>query len=216
MASVPRLFPESTIVCIGGGPSLLPADVELCRGRARVIAINDAYRLAPWADVLYAADLKWWAHHAGVPDFEGRKYAVTSNVQSVADFKAWPDIDVLKQATEVEGMSRDPSALCIGPFGGANSGYQAIGLAVHLGASRIVLLGYDMAPGERGESHWFGEHPQGFNPMHFGRYARAFDTLVDPLKARGIEVINCSRRTALTQFPRLPLDQVLVSDTVAA
>src|SRR5690349_3855481 len=29
-------------------------------GGARVIAINDAYLMAPWADVLYFADPRWW------------------------------------------------------------------------------------------------------------------------------------------------------------
>ena len=56
--SVPKLWPNSTVVCIGTGPSLTQADVDLCCSQARVIAVNDAYRMAPLADVLYAADDK--------------------------------------------------------------------------------------------------------------------------------------------------------------
>jgi hypothetical protein len=36
---------------------------------------------------------------------------------------------------------------------------QAINLAVHLGAARIILLGYDLSPARMG-GHWFGDHPE--------------------------------------------------------
>ncbi|HCZ48509.1 MAG TPA: hypothetical protein DCZ11_05850, partial [Gammaproteobacteria bacterium] len=36
---------------------------------------------------------------------------------------------------------------------GGNSGYQALNLAVLLGAERVILLGYDMHGG-----HWHGRH----------------------------------------------------------
>jgi hypothetical protein len=48
-----------TAVLVASGPSLCPSDVDRVRGRARVIAVNDGYRLAPWADVLYACDRRW-------------------------------------------------------------------------------------------------------------------------------------------------------------
>jgi len=38
-----------------------------------VLAINDAYRLAPWADWLYACDDRWWRfhHEAVAAGFQG-------------------------------------------------------------------------------------------------------------------------------------------------
>ena len=68
-----------TVVCIGGGPSLTLADVTSIAGKARVIAINDAYRMAPWADMLYACDLKWWRWHDGAPYFLGEKWTQDHN-----------------------------------------------------------------------------------------------------------------------------------------
>jgi hypothetical protein len=44
---------------------------------------------------------------------------------------------------------------------GGHSGYTAINLAVHLGATRIVLLGYDMMASPQGAHHFFGAHPDG-------------------------------------------------------
>jgi hypothetical protein len=63
---VPEEWRGATAVCIGNGPSLTQAQVDFTRGardangRVRVIAINDAFKLAPWADVLYFCDDKWW------------------------------------------------------------------------------------------------------------------------------------------------------------
>jgi hypothetical protein len=95
---------------------------------------------------------------------------------------------------------------------GGNSGYQAMNLALHLGAARIVLLGYDMAPADDGRLHWFGAHPAGLaNPdgVNFATWPKAFDRLAPALADLGVEVVNCSRRTALGCFARAPLEEVL-------
>lgn len=209
---VPELFPGETIVCIGGGSSLTDTDVQAVRGKGRVIAINDAYRICPWADVLYGADKDWWIEHQGVPSFIGPKYALPE-----ATRKGWPEgITVLKTAGDF-GLSRDPSTLATGgSTGGRNSGYQAINLAVHLGASRILLLGYDMQRGPSGKTHWFGRHPDTLRRNSpYTEFLKGFPTLVQPLAALGVEVINCTRDTALLVFPMMPIDQAL-SVAVAA
>lgn len=190
-ARVERLWPGSTVVCLGSGPSLTKADVESVRGRARVIAVNDTYRLAPWADVLYACDSKWWRWHKGVPTFAGLRYSLDLRAQAFG-------VSVLRNSG-MTGLEPDPSALKTGH----NSGYQAINLAVHLGAERIVLLGYDM----RGD-HFFGSHPDQSRPP-FALCLKRFQTLVEPLAAAGVTVINASRKTALTVFPCASLESVL-------
>jgi hypothetical protein len=78
---------------------------------------------------------------------------------------------------------------------------------VHLGASRIILLGYDLQ-NTCGKSHWFGEHPLK-QRKEFDIWLEKFQTLVRPLANLGIEVINCTRQTALLSFPRKPLREVL-------
>lgn len=188
---VPRLWPNATIVCLATGPSLTRADVDACAGLRR-IAINDAYRLAPQADVLYACDQKWWYWHKGAPGFAGLKFALDPRA------KSWPGLTVL-QNTGTKGLELKPTGLRTGH----NSGYQAINLAVHLGASRIVLLGYDM----KGD-HFFGAHPDNTRPP-FALCLKAFEALVAPLAAAGVSVVNATRSTALTCFPRVPLESVL-------
>ena len=196
-ATVPRKWPDSTIVCIGGGPSLTQEDVEAVRGRVdAVIAINDAYRLAPWADVLYACDERWWTWHKGVKSFAGLKYSLQKSSLK------WRGVQVLQNTGPI-GLERKPNGLKTGK----NSGYQAMNLAFHLGAKRILLLGYDMQVAI-GKSHWFGSHPGG-GPPPVQSFRGMFRQIVGPLEKEGVSVVNCSRETALDCFTRLPLTQAL-------
>jgi hypothetical protein len=210
---VERLFPNSTVVCLASGPSLTREDVASCRGQARVIAVNDTHRWAPWADALYACDAKWWMYHQGVPSFTGLKYALAPTRRDVRTSETFaPGVQVLRN-TGPDGLELDPTGL----RHGRNSGYQAVGLAVHLGASRIVLLGYDLHAPDGGKSHFFGDHPDELRKTSpYGEFRRAFGTLVGPLRELGITVINASRRTALTAFPRMALADALAPAEVLA
>lgn len=192
-ASVPKLWPGCTVVCIGTGPSLTTEDVAFVQGKARVIAVNDAYKLAPWADVLYAADAKWWGWHKGAPTFKGSlKFALQPGALR------WPGVQMLRRGS-LDGLDLDPRVVRTG----FNSGYQAINVAVHLGAAKIVLLGYDM----RGQ-HYFGKHPDRTVPP-FPLCLAKFATLVAPLAALHIAIVNATRDTALTCFPRVSLEDAL-------
>lgn len=201
--TIHRLWPGSTVVCLATGPSLTQADVDFCYGRARVIAINDAYKLAPWADALYACDSRWWHwHKKGVATFAGQKYSIDPQAKRVC-----PDLTILRNTGE-RGLELSPTGLRTGK----NSGYQAMNLAVHLGAARIVMLGYDMRPDGK-KNHFFGEHPHPVPPP-YRSFIDKFSSIVEPLAAHGIEVVNCSRRTALECFPRRPLEEVLGASTL--
>lgn len=90
-----------------------------------------------------------------------------------------------------------------------NSGAGAIAAAHHFGARRVILLGYDCQH-TGGRKHWHGDHPEGGgsgNAGSVGKWPAQFLELVRHLA--GVEVINCSRETALTVFPRAQLEDVL-------
>lgn len=204
MPNAPRLWPGETFVCIGGGPSLTRADVDYVRGKARVIAINNAYQVAPWADVLWATDASWWrTHRKATAAFHGLKFSA-----KVSGAYERPDITLLRCSRKLHGMpglSLDPGAI----QHGKNGGHAAINLAVHLGAARIILLGYDCQLGPDGEEHW---HPQHAAPkrLEFALWLKNFDTLVEPLRELGIEVVNCTRSTAIESFSRRSLEEVFL------
>ncbi len=189
--SVEKLWPGETFVCLGTGPSLTQQDVNLCRGKARVIAVNDAHTIAPWADVMYAADESYWRKQQGAPTFGGLKYAIEP--QRIA----WPGVQTLRN-TGTHGLELQATGLRTG----LNSGFQAIGLAVHLGAASIVLLGYDMGGG-----HFFDSKPP-VSTAKFAGWIKAFRTLVQPLRDLSVRVVNCSRSTSLDAFPRVALEDM--------
>lgn len=151
------------------------------------------------ADHLYAADYRWWAVHIGdvARDFDGTLW--TCETPSGGN---WGDKDPAKWGitcltvdTHAPGLSSKQGFI----HGGGNSGYQGINLAHLLGATTILLLGFDM----QGDSHWFGKHPRTLNQCQdFGTYAHRFNSI-----GPDYGVINCSRATALTCFPRMTIDE---------
>lgn len=196
---VPTCWPGSTVVCIGTGPSLTAEDVAFCQGRAKVLAIKHAIELAPWADVLYSCGSdagKWWQRNGdSLRHYQGLRFTLDPAAARWAT--------VLRN-TGFVGLESSPD----GVRTGKNSGYQAINVAVHLGATRIVLLGYDMQTGAQDQDHYFGQHWHG-GRVPLQAFRGLFDTLVAPLAALGVQVLNASRRTALESFPTCSLDEAL-------
>jgi hypothetical protein len=195
LPTVPALCPGGTVVCVATGPSLTVEDVDYVRGKAdAVIAINDAFRLAPWAEVMYGCDAKfyYWHWEKGLKNFAGLKFSLDSEA------KRYPGVQVLRNTGET-GLELDPSGIRVG----RNSGYQAINVAVHLGAKKVVLLGYDM----QGD-HYFGSHPDKSKPP-FAICLERFKTLVEPMRDAGVDIVNCTPNTALTCFPCAPLRETL-------
>lgn len=202
MNAVPRSWPGETVAILASGPSLTLEDVAYCFGKARVIAIKDSVRLAPWADCFYCCGgeiiATWWKHHGKALTFERQRYTLDPTASDYAT--------VLRN-TGVTGLETDPTGLRTG----RNSGYQAVNLAAHLGAKKVVLLGYDMQPSETGKLRWFGNHPYPSNlgPVQFAAFRDCFETIAQPLKDLGIEVVNASRRTALRCFPTATIEEAL-------
>ena len=182
---------------------------DYVRGKCRAIAVNNQGidtevngvlepAFAPWADVLYAADYKWWeAYRNRTLAFSGYKVSIRSG-----PFK---EICYIQQSAQ-RTFDPDPSYLVTG----GNSGYQAIHLAVHFGVKRILLLGFDMKYAGK-QKHWFGSYPNKRldSRANFPMWVLAFSRLSPILKARGVEVLNCTPGSALTCFPRANLKEVL-------
>jgi len=206
----------ATVVCIAGGPSLTAHQVELVQAwrqgdRAgaprRVIVVNDAYQLAPFADLLFFADSRWWGWHRARPAlkaFVGDKVTMGFNGEWIPDEAVWKLRDIASPESE-RVLSTTPNALAKG----GSSGYQAMNLAVLAGAARLVLLGYDCKVAADRRMHWFGDHPIPTPPWWLSTLPRLFAQLAKALAARGVEVVNCSEDTALGCFPRAPLDRAL-------
>ena len=220
--TLPRLCSSGTVVCVASGPSLTAEDVEYVRGKATVIAINDAVRLAPWADVVYSSDKGWWLSHVkALQAHPGLKVRVHAGLEKPTERpvdgrhcpgcrlrlpssgRCWCAGIVTLRNAGPRGLSLDPTAIVTGD----NSGTAAINVAVHLGAVRVLLLGYDMGL-HQGRRHFFDTEPQSCSSP-FDKFRKLTATMAEPLKEAGVDVVNCSRRTALECFPLMPLREAL-------
>lgn len=100
---------------------------------------------------------------------------------------------------------------------GCNSGFQGVHLAAlfqgvtqpDFAGSRIILLGFDMQR-TGGKTHSHGDHVRGLpNGSNFNLWKDHFIVLARDLKSTGVEVVNCTRETALRCFPRESLSVAL-------
>jgi hypothetical protein len=187
---------------IAGGPSAKTAPVELLRDRIHVIAVNESFKLAPWADILYSCDYAWWQLHKGMRDFKGLRLA--------HDLRACNEFGlqriVIEQVGSNELLVERPSYV----GAGGNSAFQALNLAIQFGATGIILIGVDCSL-DHGQ-HWHGRHPYPMsNPAESNvqRWQKAFDGAAARIAGLGIDVVNCSPISKLTQYPKLSIAEAL-------
>jgi hypothetical protein len=141
------------------------------------------------------------AQCAGLPGYDGIKVSATT--RTIAGM--FPDIRIITVLPHADAIQFSP-AFTLGS--GGNSGFQALNLAVQLGARRILLLGFDMD--DRAGTHWFGR-ANGLgrsNPgeTNFRRWRAAFANAANPLASAGVEVVNASPITTLNCFAKAPVD----------
>lgn len=187
--AVPPLWEGKTVAILASGPSLTPAVAAAVAHLPRVV-VSDNFRIAPDADLLYAADVEWWAQNPDALDFKGLKV-------TIGDANPWPQILRMRDTGPI---GFDPSLNCL--RNGGNSGYQALHLVMHSRPDRVLLCGYDMHA--KNGYHWFGKHPaplRNTHPDDFVLRAQRFLLLAEAATERGIEVINCSLGSAITAFP---------------
>lgn len=203
--TVPRMWEGQTIAVLASGPSMSQEVCDLVHRTPGVqaIAINETWRLAPWATMLYAADPEWWTFHGNraLREFRGLKVS------------CMPVNGVLQlRNSGTEGFDPDPSAVRTG----GNSGYQALHIAAHAGAARVLLCGFDM---RGGADHWHGRHPHPLKQTddeQFARWIRRFGTLAPVLAKRGVDVVNCTPGSALQCFRMGVLEDELARTEPAA
>lgn len=198
------IFKGETIFCLASGPSLT---AEVCaRGRyRRTIAINSSATLAPFASVLFFTDSSW---------YEQRRDLVANWPGLVISMSRTAKRELPDKVKRIQGQG-DPQALpgfSRGPHviqQGRSSGHTAVSLAIALGASRVVLLGYDMRFVE-GREHCHGEYKGPRDVQIYEReFLPGFAGWNEAAAAVGVEVINATKGSALKEFRFMSLDEVL-------
>jgi hypothetical protein len=192
-----------TVVLVASGPSAATVPLEQARGRARVVTVNSSWRLAPWADILFACDYAWWARTEGWQDFEGLRLTVDARAA-----REWG-------LGYVHCLKPDPR-IQLGPKGtvgwGGNGGFHVLNLAIQFRAARVLLVGYDMRVDQG--LHWHGAHPAGLsNPKarNVEYWRRCVDGAARVAAAEGVEVLNCSPVSALRRFPKADFAEAIAA-----
>lgn len=164
--------------------------------------------------MLWATNWQWWEHYwsPALQAYPAEKWTVS---QQAADRYG---INWIAEKNE-PGLSDDPSVI----HHGHGSGFSMLNLAYLMGASRIVLIGYDLkyAPDYNGESreigsaprHYFGEYPKELQHWPYRQVRQGVHiellSLYGAVAKQGlVEIINCSPDSALKCFPIMPISDV--------
>lgn len=175
-----------TFACATSGPSLTVTDCQkLGDANIPIIAVNNSWRAAQLCSGIYAADCCWWEEY-------GKEITIPA--------KRWCGDSFTANRFGINFLESSVP-------GSFNSGQRAIELAIHLGAQRVLLLGYDCSI--RNGVHWHGKHSTLANPDNFSvnRWHDEFERLRNVYPS--IEILNCSRRTRLNCFPKMSLEAAL-------
>lgn len=171
----------TTWLLLAPGPSARPVTTDLPIG-----AVGNAFELAPQARFIAHSDAAWWRHH---PQAKAR--------------------DCLKY---VMGTAPDVERINIPEIGSTvNSGVLALECAYRLGATRILLSGFDMYG-----THFFGKYTNGLRNtqphqrhQHLKQYEAWARLRTTAYRKDGIEVWNVTSGSALMTFPTARLEDFL-------
>lgn len=186
--------PADRVVVVGSGPSLRDiAPNEILRCGAVVIAVNGAIDWLGAADYWFTLDpsqvnvvrmrnpvegcqyMACGPNHARFPSHVKRLNRVTGEL--------WG------RARAPGGLSEDQTCINTG-----NSGFGGLGLAYHMRARKVALLGVD----GRQERRVDGGMPRSLSHLH-----DLFESAAGQLQASGVTVVNGSPDSEVTCFPRM-------------
>jgi hypothetical protein len=225
---VPRIWEEGDVWILGGGPSVpkqfgIPEEVvqSVIKGTSppsvyspymsflhdkHVIGINVAYLIGNWIDMIFFGDIGFFLkHQQGLAEFPGLKVSCHPQADRYDWLKYTP-----RDKAHPRGISDHPG---MASWNG-NSGSAAISIAANAGATRIILLGFDMKSDDSKKRHWHGlygtapANPKKPPHLPFDRHLRGFPEIARDAKRRGIEILNCCPDSAIKEFPKYTLKEL--------
>jgi len=162
-----------------------------------VIGINNAYQLGAWIDICWFTDARWFDWHSEkLLSFAGLRVHCANRLDKVGWLKR------LSRGKPM-GIETNPHVVSWNRC----SGSSAINLAYHLGAKRVVLLGFDMRRVE-GRANWHDDHP---NPQKdpYDRFLACYPTIARDAEKLGLEILNATPGSAIDVFPFVSLEEVI-------
>lgn len=169
------------------GPSATVGQARMAMDAGYLIgAVGNAFELVERPDFIAATDSRWWRTYPQAKETACRRYTMHT----------------------VPGCKH----VRIPGFGVVNSGVLALECAKREGATRILLMGFDMHG-----SHFFGPYTNGLGNTSDKRRVIHLQQYAAWAKAnQKIEVINCTPGSALKCFPSARLEDALGSGSLPA
>lgn len=192
------LWKGETVYIIGGGPSLKGFEWNKLRGK-KTIALNKAVQFWPASDALYWTDGRVWSWlKEDIIKFKGKRFTLSP--------RSYPcEVTLLKRGKKL-GIEWSSDSIAHGN----NSGAAAINLAIHLGAKRIILLGYDMGKNNK-ESHFHNGYPTKVTAdnIYKNQFLPAFTAINNDLKGKNIQIFNACPTSKLNTFKKITIEEAL-------
>jgi len=224
---VPRIWEDSCCWVIGGGRSLInqleiPEDIvervmkkelplsaysdyfEPIRND-HIIAVNSAFLLGDWIDVMFFGDINWFLHNRyQLRKFPGLKVSCHNRFQG----------KTREEREDVKYVERDREK----PYGlsdkkykvswNYNSGACAINLAYHFGVKTVFLLGFDMKPVDN-QTHWHNEYGKKTSKTVFEKHLKGFPFIKADAERLGLKIYNVNPDSAIQEFEKVSLKEIL-------
>lgn len=200
-------------IIIGTGPSLTINQIEQA-AKYKTFGINKAYQFD--VDVMLACNYDFWDYYwHDIKKYDCEKW--TPRIKSAKKY----NINYIEEIWR-PGLSTDNNFI----HAHHGSGPQILNLALHYGVKKMALIGWDMRyPGKvsdreyEGNRHYFGEYPNQL--QHWPRTGSNGEMLglikeVESIKPEdyGIEIINCTKDSALKCYPYQSLSEFLSGSSV--
>ena len=207
-SSIPIQFgvPESIIKGVKAGelpPAAYSPYMKSIHNK-KVIGVNAAYKIGDWMNIVFFSDERFISHNReGLMTYPGELYSCNTNYSP--ENKTISRVTYIpKTPTKKYGLSENNKSICWND----NSGAAAINLAINLGAEKIILLGFDMKNIQG--SHFHNEYPwqKGKNPPYI-KHLKGFENIALEAKKRGVEILNCSSESEITQFKKVTVKEAL-------
>ncbi len=221
---IPKIWDDGECWILGGGPSMprqfgVPESViqQVLNGvkppsvyspylypihQRNVVGINAAYLIGNWMKVIFFGDQGFFkSHKLRLAKYPG--LVVTCAAPKAYEYRRY-GIKLVERDSMKAGISSEPNKV----IWNHNSGAAAISLAVHLGAKKIRLLGFDMRADES-NTHWHSVYKKNLSDHTVKRHLRGWPQIAADGKKMGVEIINVSPDSAIESLPKATLKEVI-------
>lgn len=212
------------VLLLGGGPSMEGLNPDQLPPYLK-IGINKTFVSYP-VNINYSMDKRFFDELTYPQKADPRNPALREKWSAFAGIKVFlrtnrqekfgPSVFLVEDIGQ-KVVSYD---LSVGIYGGKNSGFGALMLAMALGCAKIGLLGYDMKVDTiRKRTHWHGGYwHQATKPIDeelssmqikLNAFREEFEEFADTIKSHGISVYNLNKNSALNCFPKMSMDEFI-------